>query len=433
MEDPRLSRMYARAFSKEFTGRLRRAERWLIARRRVLRTMAIVLTLFGVGFGYYAHTKGRFGRLKRELKASGEPVSAPVLLIGGKEPLVLQRAPLSDGSMPELLSATFLPGHGMELLQLTAAIPGRGVVSLMRAPSVEELARNEAQPSAAASQSALQAPWAGAIPGPSGADDSITADWRGQQISLPRTGHLAGEAVSEGGLLRTEASDEVDHDVMPDGGSVRAHFVPGSFGNRWPSNSDVVVSALLSIRALDLRVLVRNTGRSPEPVGVGWLPSLVLPSNARSSATLRVPSAEIEEMRGARATGKLLDVTSTSTDFSARSGRPLGPGTINGTYTHLRTGFLDNGPVLELRDPESGVGLRMTALSQGMQAVHVAASSADPAVLQMGFQSNYTDPLSRVWGPRAPEAINVLQPGQQLEWHVRFELVALSSSEGSPL
>ncbi len=421
--------MYARAVSGEVSSRLRRTERWLIARRRALRALVILLTLFGIGFGYYAHVKGRFGRLKRELKASNEPASAPVLLIGGKEPLVLQRAPLSDGSMPELLSVTFLPGRGMEPLQITASIPGKGIVSLLQAPSVEQLAHEQSRHAHFSGASTLQVPWAGVVPGAPGSPDAVLAEWHGRQLSLPRT----GETGSEGGLLQGVASEAVDHDVMPDGGSIQAGFEPGNFGNRWPSSSSVTVSALLSIRALDMKITVRNTGREAEPVGIGWLPLLILPSNSRSAATLRVPSSEIEEMHSGRATGHLLDVASSASDFSARGGKALGKGALDATYTHLRTGFLDNGPVLEVRDPASGVGLRMTALSQGMPAVHVATSPSDPGVLQMGFQNNLDDPFNKAWGVKAQDSIPTLQPGQALEWHVRFELLGLSSPEGSPL
>ena len=425
--------MYARAVSGELSSRLRRAERWLIARRRALRALVIVLTIFGVGFGYYAHVKGRFGRLKRELKASGEPTTAPVLLIGGKEPLVLQRAPLSDGSMPELLSVTFLPGMGMEPLQLTASIPGRGVVSLFRAPSVEDLAHAEAQHAALSAASSLQLPWAGAVPGAASNQDTVEAEWHARILPLPPTGQISGEAVSEGGLLHPLATELVDHDVMPDGGSVQAHFQPGNFDDRWPSTSDVTVSALLSIHALDLKVTVRNTGREAEPIGIGWLPLLVLPSNSRATATLRVPSADLEEMHGARATGRITDVAASASDFSSRGGKQLGSSALDATYVHLRTGFLDNGPVLEVRDPDSGIGLRMTALSQGMHAVHVATDPSDPGTIRMGFQSNIDDPFSRAWGPKTPDSITVLQPGQSAEWHVRFELLGLSSAEASPL
>ena len=440
MEDQRLSRMYARAVGRELSSSLKRTERWLINRRRALRTVVIVLSLFSLAFGYYAHRKGRFGRLKRELKASGEPATTAPLLIGGQEPLVLQRAPLSDGSMPEFLSATFLPGKGMEPLQLTAAIPGKGTVNLLRAPSVEDVARNVAEAAQGATdtrpfslQSSLQVPWAGGIPGTTNEAGTIDADWRGRPLHLPANDPATGEAASEGGLLKTEAAEVADHDVMPDGGSVQAHFQAGNFGNRWPSNSEVVVTALLSIRALDLKITVRNAGHDAEPVGIGWLPMLVLPSNSRASATLRVPSSELEEMRGAHASGRLLDVSASASDFSSQGGRRLGTAKLDATYAHLKTGFLDNGPVLELRDSDAGIGLRMTALSQQMQAVHVRTSPSDPGVLQMGFQNNLDDPFSRNWASRATDAITVLQPGQVLEWHVRFELLALSSAEGPPL
>src|SRR6202044_2583705 len=46
----------------------------------------------------------------------------------------------SDGGLvPEFVSATLLPGRGMNLLQLTAYLPGTGVVSLLDAPSPDQI------------------------------------------------------------------------------------------------------------------------------------------------------------------------------------------------------------------------------------------------------------------------------------------------------
>jgi hypothetical protein len=39
--------------------------------------------------------------------------------------------------MPEFLSVTLLPGRGMNVLQITAYIPGKGEVNLLASPSIE--------------------------------------------------------------------------------------------------------------------------------------------------------------------------------------------------------------------------------------------------------------------------------------------------------
>src|SRR5271155_4524098 len=50
--------------------------------------------------------------------------------IGGSDVIKLQRKATGDGSKPEFLSATILPGRGMNLFQITANIPGKGETPL---------------------------------------------------------------------------------------------------------------------------------------------------------------------------------------------------------------------------------------------------------------------------------------------------------------
>ncbi len=425
--------MYAREFFREMTSRRSRGERWLRRRREGLRWIAGALMIFALGFGYYAHIRGRFGRLKTELKSTS-PTEAPALLIGGQEPVVLERAPLNDGSSPEFLSATFLPGRGMGLLQLTAMIPGRGVTSLLEGGTAEDLAHtpSDSGPSDAAPRS-LQLPWAGAVAGELGANgQTVDAEWHGRALHLPATGLNGSTHISDGGLLWLEPGESVEHDVMPDGGSTGARFTARNFHGSWPSQTDIEVSALMSSRALDMRVTARNVGREPEPMGVGWIPAILLPSRARDAATLRIPSTEIEGMKDGRATGHVVDVTGTAMDYSGRGGKRLNQGPMDVTYTHLRAGFLDNGPVLELRDVEAGVGLRMTALSSQIRAVRVRTTGT-PGVVSVGFQTNLDDPFSRALQTGAESGITVLQPGETIQYHVRFELLALTPQTATPL
>ena len=52
--------------------------------------------------------------------------------------LTLARKASSGGSKPEFLSVTLLPGRGMNMFQVTAAIPGKGEIPLMRSPSLAD-------------------------------------------------------------------------------------------------------------------------------------------------------------------------------------------------------------------------------------------------------------------------------------------------------
>ncbi len=429
--------MYARAFSEGLASLRRRGAQRLQQRRGSLRWIAAALIVFGLTFGYYAHLQGRFHRLKTDLHTSRAKPQDTTLLVGGQEPVLLERSPLNDGSLPEFLSATLLPGRGMSVLQLTASIPGHGVVLLLDSGTLDQAAKlipdNNADRSGLVTQqlsAPFQLPWAGTLVGsPSGVGKPSVIEWRGHAIDLP----LAGMGdLSRGGLLSSIASDSLDRNVMPDGGSVQGEFDAHDFGVGWPAQTHVSVAALLSSRAFDLRVVARNVGKEPEPVGIGWIPRLLLPSGSRSAATLYLPANQVEEQHGGHATGRLSEVAGTSLDYTSRLGRRLGAASLDATLVHLKTGFLDNGPVLELRDTESGVGLRMTALSPQIHALHVQTGD-QPGVIRLGFQTNYDDPFSHAWKSDEEGSMYVLEPGRTVQWRVRFELFALSANNAAPL
>ena len=60
--------------------------------------------------------------------------------IGGEDVITLTRKAGTGGSKPEFLSVTLLPGRGMNMLQVTAAIPGKGEIPLLHSPSVQDAA-----------------------------------------------------------------------------------------------------------------------------------------------------------------------------------------------------------------------------------------------------------------------------------------------------
>jgi aldose 1-epimerase len=68
------------------------------------------------------------------------PSGAPDLQIGGQPVVLLQRKPTHSAAEPEFLSATVLPGRGMNLFQITAKIPGKGEVPILASPSLEAAA-----------------------------------------------------------------------------------------------------------------------------------------------------------------------------------------------------------------------------------------------------------------------------------------------------
>src|SRR5579863_8551540 len=75
-----------------------------------------------------------------EKAAPTEGAAPAAVQIGGEDVITLTRKAVAGGSKPEFLSVTLLPGRGMNMLQVTAAIPGKGETPLLHSPSVQEAA-----------------------------------------------------------------------------------------------------------------------------------------------------------------------------------------------------------------------------------------------------------------------------------------------------
>ena len=435
MEDPRLLHMYAKLFVETVTKRKERTWRWMRNNRSSWLSLLALAAFIVFVCGYVAHLHGRFRRLKTELKAMGTaPVELP-LMPGGQQPIVLQRTHLAEGSTPEFLSATLLPGRGLNVLQIMLSLPGRGAVPLLVAPSLEEAAQRMSGTGTDARGiasldlgSPIEAPWAGFVPGtPGESSEHVSASWHGRTFFLPATRRFEDTPVSEGGLLLRAEADTVKHNIMPDGGTVQGSFTASNFGEAWPSKTSVSVTALLSSRAFDLKMVAKNEGQEPVPFGLGWRPRLLLPSGTRTGVRLHLPATAHEEIRAGRATGHLPTVAGTTLDFTDRAGRLLRDLDLDDTFVELKSGFLDNGPTLEIRDERSQVGIRMTALSPQIHAIHVRSVAGENNIT-VNFQTNLDDPFSHTWSKDDTTAIAVLQPGQSLQWHIRVEVFALSAS-----
>ena len=435
MDDPRLSRMYAKLFAGDLTRRQEDFWVWMEANRSIVTTTAAIVVLLIFCVGYIAHLHGRFRRLKTELRAMGTPQVELPPMPGGQEAVIMQRSLLAEGTTPEFLSATLLPGRGLNVFQIMLSIPGRGAVPLLAAPSLEAAAKlmSGSKEDAEGIESLrlgspIEAPWAGLVSDTRGNDSTqVMANWRGQTLVLPATAKSGSTPLSDGGfLLKTEA-DSVKQNIMPDGGSVQGSFLASNFGGLWPSQTSVAVTALLSSRSFELKLVARNEGRESVPFGLGWRPQVLLPSGGRLGVRLRLPAEGHEEARNGHPTGLFTAVSGTPFDFTDRRGKLLRDLELNDTFVNLRSGFLDNGPILEIRDPRSGVGVRMTAMSPQIRAIHVESRMQDNK-MTLNFQTNYDEPFSHVWNGNSDTSINVLEPGQTLQWRIRMEVFAINEA-----
>jgi aldose 1-epimerase len=429
------------ALLKQGVSRWRRSLwRAAVMRSGLLTFLVVTFVLVGLAFGWREHRLGQFAQLKKQLKKA--PVHDEVVRPGGKDVVLLQRSQMMGGNEPEFLSATLLPGRGMNLLQITAYLPQKGEVNLLASPPLDEAARlltgTGADATGARSLSmgaAIELPWAGRISGTNTPDgnDLITV-WHGMRLTFPRDAKDSygdGGAMAAGGMLLKQPSDLLNTNVMPDGGEAEATFHPGNFADHWPSKTEISTTVALSGRAIELKVVAHNTGDTAEPIGIGWHPRFAILNGHRGQTMLRLPQGlrvEVKDRRTGQLSGRLLPVEGTEYDFTGRTGAQLGALNLDDSFVHLRTGLMENGPVAELRDPENNYGLRVTAMTSAIRAIRVYAP-LDGSFISIQPQFNYDDPFGREWSADEDTGMVVLQPGQSTQWRIRLEIFSLSSGQ----
>lgn len=428
--------MYLRLAAERLSDWGRALWRQAVLRSGVVTIAAVALVLLGLALGWRAHTRGRFHQLKAGLRRSDVPHAPLPPQPGGEDPLIVERSSIEEGTTPEFLSATLLPGRGMNVLQITATVPGKGVVNLLDSSTLEEAANRMngigADSNGAESLAiggALEAPWAGDIFG-TAADNGLNTVWHGITLHLP--GNRRNDvAVATGGLLLARRGVQAKTSVMPDGGEAEAVFDAGNFDGSWPSQMNIKSTVQLSSRAIEMRIVATNTGKDPQPVGLGWRPRFAVLSGDRAKMTLRLPSIMKEEVRAGSGipTGRLVSVEGTPRDFSSRSGTALKDLDLNETFVHLHQVALDSGPVVELWDPVDNFGLRMTLLSPSIKTVHVAAP-ADRKFVMIEPRFNYDDPFGREWAKEEDTGMAVLAPGRSIQWKIRLEIYGPPSTGG---
>ena len=410
----------------------------------LLTFMVVVIVLALLAFLWREHRLGQFAQLKKEL--SKRPVTDVTVRPGGQDTVQLLRSQIAGGNGPEFLSATLLPGRGMNVLQITAFLPQKGEVNLLASPTVQEAAKiltgtgadvNGAK--SLAMGAAIELPWAGRISGADTPDgNNLSTMWRGNRLLLPtdaKDSYGVAGTVAAGGLLLKQPSDSINTNVMPDGGEAQATYHPGNFDGRWPSQTEIMTTVELSGKAVTVKIVARNTGTAAEPIGIGWHPRFAILNGHRAQMMLRLPEGmrlEVKDRRSGQLSGRLLPVDKTEYDFTGRTGAQLGALNLDDSFVHLRTGLMENGPMVELRDPENDYGLRITAMTSTIKAIRVYAP-LDGSYISVEPQSNYDDPFGHQWAKDEDTGMVVLQPGQSMQWKIRLEIFSLSSTDSGRL
>jgi aldose 1-epimerase len=344
--------------------------------------------------------------------------------VGGADVLKLSRKATSDGSKLEFLSVTLFPGRGMNLFQLTANIPGKGEVNLLKSPSVADAAAtlNGAGDDAYGNLNhsfgaAFLIPFSSRISGTVSPDgEMVTTSWRGKTITLPND-FMGKYAVH--GLVNELKAENLHTTATADGQTVTGVIHAGDFGGHWLSETDLNFTIALIGGAVDVMVTAKNVGKEMEPMAIGWHPYLAIPSGDRSQARVHIPAATIARLDGndGLTTGQLDPVAGTVHDFNSPDGRVLDD-SLNNNFSHLtRTNGVVNA---WLEDPKWNYGIRVAGLSPEIKTVHVY-SPKNNTFAAIEEQFNFQDPFGKEWN-RMDTGMVALRPGESVTWRVRLEL-----------
>lgn len=394
----------------------------------------ILVALFCAALLFAAHERGHgnYHRIRAKVVPTAPEPNEPTGP-GGQDAVVLTRSPSAVSGEPEFLSATLLPGRGMNILQITANVPGHGEVPILMSPSLADANRvltgsgDDANGSVSTTfGAALLAPWAGRLTGtPTSSSSTLESVWQGERITFPPS--RAGNTLSTLGLLLDRPADNISTDTIPDGRSATAVYHAGSFSGEWPSMMNLTVLVELAGHTLDLTVTAQNTGQVPTPVGIGWHPIFALQNN-RADVQVTIPSITRVDFdrRTGLPTGKTVSTVGSSTDLIRARGTRLEDTSLNDTYTDLQSSLLGDGPIAEIRQPSAGYGLRLIPLTANIKFMHVIAP-ADQHWISIEPDTNVDDPFGHEWDNPDETGIVTLQPGDSLQWRVRLEIFSLTA------
>ncbi len=352
--------------------------------------------------------------------------------LGGEDVVTLRRSPSVDTTTPQFVSATILPGRGFNLFQVTANLPGKGEISVLASPSIEEAAgKLNGGPGDANGVAsfgfggAFLVPYPNRIIGQLTPDgNSVTTSWHGSSMTLPAD--FAGKQPGARkhaihGLILASKVENIQKTTTADGQAVSGILHAGNFGGHWLSNTDLNFSISLAGDAVTATITAKNVGSVAEPMSIGWHPYFAIPSEDRTQARLRIPAAKLATVNNyddVFPTGQLKPVAGTPYDFNAPTGKALGQQFLDDNFSSLNRsgGVVD----VELTDPASNYGLKIEGLSPEIKTVQVYAPPAKNFVA-IEEQFNFADPFGSEWHGMDTGMVT-LQPGQSVTWKVRLQL-----------
>jgi aldose 1-epimerase len=352
-------------------------------------------------------------------------------LFGGVPALTMRRHRTGDGTKPEFLSVTMLPGRGMDVLQITADLPGRCETALLDSPSIEEATRDFGGPNdqfgnqAFYMGSAFLIPFANRMLGdlPT-ADGPVTVKWGKTTLHLsPNSVTTDGRHYAIHGMLSNEAAAAVSQHVTEDGGTVEASFHCGDFHGRWPSQTDIIIRISLTGDQALLSASTRNVGNESQPMGVGTHPYFRILGGNRAQVRVHVPGATrmlVNNYTDVFPTGKVESVAGTPYDPRAPNGVALGNLAFDDQWGDL-TRDSSGAATAVLIDPKVHFGVQISALSPQMRAIQVY-SPLNKNFVAIEDQFHRNDPFGPEWNGR-PTGMEELAPGESVAWKQSIRLI----------
>jgi aldose 1-epimerase len=361
-----------------------------------------------------------------------QPAATSPVQVGGENVLTLKRTGTSGGSKPEFLSVTLLPGRGMNMFQVTADIPGKGEIPLLRSPAIADApnvlsgtGKDQSGNASFGLGGAFLIPYPNRIVGePSSDGKSVIAHWRGHTLALPAnfpSKNPGGPVVAIHGLITLAKVEDLQTQNTADGQTVTGVIHAGDFGGHWLSDTDLNFTIALTGDGVETTITAKNVGKEPEPMSIGWHPYFVIPSGQRAQARLHVPAsmmAPVNNYGDAFPTGQLKPVKGTDFDYTAPDGVALDDHPLDDNFSHFQRtqGAVD----VKVIDPESNYGLTVSALSPEIRTVQ-AYSPKTATFVAVEPQFNYVDPFGTEWKGMDTGMVT-LRPGQSVTWKVRLEL-----------